>query len=70
MLTSDQNVKINIAKFGFPNRIVSFDNGRLTVFELDSGFPVWDGAISYVSGTSELENLIESRTSLSICEFN
>jgi len=39
---------------------VSFDNGRLTVFELDSGFPVWDGAISYVSGTSELENLIDS----------
>ena len=39
---------------------VSFDNGRLTVFELDSGFPVWDGAISYISGTSELENLIDS----------
>jgi len=39
---------------------VSFDNGRLTVFELDSGFPVWDGAISYVSGASELENLIDS----------
>ena len=39
---------------------VSFDNGRLTVFELDSGFPVWDGAISYVGGTSELENLIDS----------
>ena len=32
----------------------------LAVFELDSGFPVWDGAISYVSGTSELENLIDS----------
>ena len=27
------------------------------VFELESGFPVWDGAISYVSGSSELENL-------------
>ena len=39
---------------------VSFDNGRLGVFELDSGFPIWDGAISYVSGTSELENLIDS----------
>ena len=32
----------------------------LAVFELDSGFPVWDGAISYVSGSSELENLIDS----------
>ena len=38
----------------------SFDNGRLAVFEIDSGFPVWDGAISYVSGVSELENLIDS----------
>jgi outer membrane protein assembly factor BamB len=42
---------------------VSFDNGRLGVFELDSGYPVWDGAISYVSGTSELENLIDSDSS-------
>ena len=39
---------------------VSFDNGRLGVFELSSGFPVWDGAISYVRGSSELENLIDS----------
>tara|TARA_B100000242_G_scaffold91793_1_gene62277 strand:+ start:15917 stop:17077 length:1161 start_codon:yes stop_codon:yes gene_type:complete len=39
---------------------VSFDNGRLAVFELDSGYLIWDGAISYVSGTSELENLIDS----------
>ena len=39
---------------------VSFDNGRLGVFELNSGFPVWDGAISYVKGSSELENLIDS----------
>ena len=38
----------------------SFDNGRLGVFELNSGFQVWDGAISYVSGASELENLIDS----------
>ena len=41
----------------------SFDNGRLAVFEIDSGFPVWDGAISYVSGVSELENLIDSDSS-------
>ena len=41
----------------------SFDNGRLGVFELNSGFPLWDGAISYVSGTSELENLIDSDSS-------
>ena len=39
---------------------VSFDNGRLGVFELNTGFQVWDGAISYASGVSELENLIDS----------
>ena len=39
---------------------VTFDNGRLGVFELNSGFPIWDGAISYVKGSSELENLIDS----------
>ena len=38
----------------------SFDNGRLGVFALNSGFQIWDGAISYVSGASELENLIDS----------
>ena len=41
----------------------TFDNGRLGVFELESGYPVWDGAISYVSGSSELENLIDSDSS-------
>ncbi len=39
---------------------VSFDNGRLGVFETATGFLLWDGAISYVSGTSELENLVDS----------
>ncbi len=39
---------------------VSFDNGRLGVFELNTGFQVWDAAISYVRGISELENLIDS----------
>ena len=39
---------------------VSFDNGRLGVFAVDSGFPLWDGAISYVSGPSELENLVDA----------
>jgi outer membrane protein assembly factor BamB len=39
---------------------VTFDNGRLGVFELDSGFPLWDGAISYAKGASELENIIDS----------
>ncbi len=42
---------------------VSFDNGRLGVFELNSGFQVWDGAISYMKGVSELENLIDSDSS-------
>ena len=37
---------------------VTFDNGRLGVFELDSGFPLWDGAISFAKGASELENII------------
>jgi len=41
----------------------SFDNGRLGVFEISSGFPLWDGAISYVSGSSELENLIDADSS-------
>ncbi|MAR95631.1 MAG: outer membrane protein assembly factor BamB [Gammaproteobacteria bacterium] len=45
----------------FDNKVyVSFDNGRLGVFEISSGFPLWDGAISYVSGSSELENLIDA----------
>ena len=48
----------------FDNKVyVSFDNGRLGVFELDSGFTIWDGAISYVSGSSELENLIDADSS-------
>ena len=32
-------------------------------FLLDSGFILWDGAISYVRGSSELENLIDSDSS-------
>ena len=43
------------------NRIyATFDNGRLVVFDISSGFPVWDGAISYVEGSSEIDNLIDS----------
>ena len=42
---------------------VSFDNGRLGVFDINSGFPLWDGAISYASGTSELDNLIDGDSS-------
>lgn len=45
------------------NVYATFDNGRLGVFELDSGFILWDGAISYVRGSSELENLIDSDSS-------
>jgi len=41
----------------------TFDNGRLSVFELNNGFPIWDGAISYTEGTSDLENLIDSDAS-------
>ena len=42
---------------------VSFDNGRLGGFDINSGFPLWDGAISYASGTSELDNLIDGDSS-------
>ena len=42
---------------------VSFDNGRLGVFDINSGFPLWDGAISYASGSSELANLIDGDSS-------
>jgi len=45
------------------NVFVSFDNGRLGVFALESGFPLWDGAISYASGASELESLVDSDSS-------
>ena len=41
----------------------TFDNGRMGVFDIDTGFLLWDGAISYVSGTSELENIIDSDSS-------
>ena len=48
----------------FENQIyATFDNGRLGVFQIDSGFPIWDGAISYVSGASELENIIDADSS-------
>ena len=41
----------------------TFDNGRMGVFDINTGFPLWDGAISYVSGSSELENIIDSDSS-------
>tara|TARA_B100000767_G_scaffold110539_1_gene105788 strand:- start:1413 stop:2588 length:1176 start_codon:yes stop_codon:yes gene_type:complete len=48
----------------YENKVfASFDNGRLGVFQLSSGFTIWDGAISYMSGSSELENLIDSDSS-------
>jgi len=38
----------------------TFDNGRLGAFQIDTGFLIWDGAISYVEGTSELDNMIDA----------
>ena len=38
----------------------AFDNGRLGAFQVDTGFLIWDGAISYVEGTSELDNMIDA----------
>ena len=47
------------------NNIVysTFDNGRIGAFDLDTGYFLWDGPISFVEGTSELENLIDSDSS-------
>ena len=42
---------------------VTFDNGRISVFDINSGYVVWDGPISYKEGTSELENLIDADSS-------
>ncbi len=41
----------------------SFDNGRLAAFQLETGYFLWDGPISFLEGTSELENLIDSDSS-------
>jgi outer membrane protein assembly factor BamB len=38
----------------------SFDNGRLGAFQLETGFFLWDAPISFVEGSSELENLIDA----------
>ncbi len=47
------------------NNIVysTFDNGRIGAFDLDTGYFLWDGPISFVEGASELENLIDSDSS-------
>ena len=37
----------------------TFDNGRLAAFQLETGFFLWDAPISFVEGSSELENLID-----------
>lgn len=41
----------------------TFDNGRLGAFQLNTGFFLWDGPISFVEGSSELENLIDADSS-------
>ena len=38
----------------------TFDNGRLAAFQLDTGFFLWDAPISFLQGSSELENLIDA----------
>jgi len=38
----------------------TFDNGRLGAFQLETGFFLWDAPISFVEGSSELENLIDA----------
>ena len=42
--------------------ISTFDNGRIGVFQLNTGFLIWDSPISYIKGASELENLIDSHS--------
>ena len=44
------------------NVISTFDNGRIGVFQLNTGFLIWDAPISYIKGASELENLIDSHS--------
>jgi outer membrane protein assembly factor BamB len=41
----------------------TFDNGRLAAFQLNTGFFLWDGPISFLEGSSELENLIDADSS-------
>jgi len=41
----------------------TFDNGRLGAFQLNTGFFLWDGPISFVAGSSELENLLDADSS-------
>ena len=41
----------------------TFDNGRIGAFNLKTGLPIWDGAISFTEGVSELDNLIEADSS-------
>ena len=41
----------------------TFDNGRLGAFQLNTGFFLWDGPISFVEGSSELENLLDADSS-------
>ena len=38
----------------------SFDNGRLGAFQLETGLFLWDQPISFIEGSSELENLIDA----------
>ena len=47
------------------NNIVyaTFDNGRIGAFNLKTGLPIWDGAISFTEGVSELDNLIDADSS-------
>ena len=39
---------------------VTFDNGRLGVFDVNTGYLIWDSAISYADSNSELDNLVDS----------
>ena len=41
----------------------TLDNGRLGAFQLNTGFFLWDGPISFVEGSSELENLLDADSS-------
>ena len=41
----------------------TFDNGRIGAFNLKTGLPIWDGAISFTEGVSELDNLIDADSS-------
>ena len=67
---SYRSVSPNLTVRGSSSPVISndivyatFDNGRIGAFNLKTGLPIWDGAISFTEGVSELENLVDADSS-------